>query len=153
MKKLNKEKMLELLREIDNDIYLEGGNFYNTEDDFIFSCSDENWLINEIETDNTLDWGNNCGFVIHYLHQHKDEIIADGYTDEVIRDVIENKLHLKITNEGYITYEDIKNTTKYTLMKFNNFVLGINGNRMFTYDVNNLLATIVRNILDNEEVE
>lgn len=151
MKRLNIEKTLKLLQKVDKNIICINNYFYRSDEIeplFFYKDGDQK-LINIIENNNTQHHKNNVGFIINYLHQHKDEIIFDGYIEEDLRDVIINELHLEIDHLNQIKFYENKTGARCAI-SFKSFADNFLNKKFTNSFAENLLATIVKNKLKGE---
>lgn len=150
MKKVNMSKLLKVLQKVDHKIHINHGVVIHEAEGPLF------YLVNEAQEQEFIDYvenPKNCfnfnkRVLFMYLRQFKYEFIYIIHTKEEIKEVIVNKLHLEINDEGYIRYEHNEGGHIYKLINFDKFVLTFNEKSAFTHNVNDLLATIVRRELE-----
>lgn len=105
MKRLDVDKIMEKLSLMTDSLKLEDDVVIDDYDEYVIDFSEE--VLNHIE--NGLpkgNWNYRYAFTVEYLRQFKDEIIIKEYSYNEVKNILENKLHLKVDDNSIITTDN-----------------------------------------------
>lgn len=127
MKTLNKDKVLELLQELDDSLTVSHGILKDAHDNPLIDFDDE--LLIDIIEKGVLKNGKNdyaSALIVEYLHQHKNEVIINEYTQKEVINVLED-LGLEVDGNDIIIPKFLNNDSKTLNNSLDLLIDAING--------------------------
>lgn len=151
-KKINKQKVLELLKEFDDTITIEENILKDGRNTGILRLNNI-CLIDYIENGVIKSGSHNLysALVAEYLHKYKDEVIVKKYTNEEVAEVLKNE-GFRVNADSIYTKEEYEWITQLSC------VVSCLNSEKETRNAENFnreelaLATIVKNKLEEGEV-